>query len=222
MKVKVCGLTTPDNLTEATTLGVDFVGMIFYDKSPRYVDNPELKKWLEENASLFTGTKKVGVFVNAEVDYVLNAVHDYQLDYVQLHGDESAGYCSELKLLWSVNTLRSARVIKAFRITEDFDFNQTAPYTGSADLFVFDTGGHQDHGGTGEQWNWDLLANYTGPTSFLLSGGIGPKDLEKLRKLDHPQFVGVDINSKFETRPGVKDMEVVAKFVKGLHAEQNT
>ena len=216
MKVKICGLKSPDGLSQAAMLGADYVGLIFYEKSKRYAEDPDLKKWLVGNAEVLGDAAKVGVFVNAEVDYVLNTVHDYELDYVQLHGNESAGYCSELKLLWSVNTLKGAKIIKAFSITPDFDFRETAPYASSAALFVFDTGGQSEHGGTGKQWDWDLLNSYRGPTPFLLSGGIGPEDALRISRLKHPQFAGIDINSRFETAPGEKDFDLIASFLERL------
>ena len=216
MKVKVCGLREPDNMAAVNGLGVDYLGMIFHPASPRFAGQPSLGEWIGANSDLFTDTELVGVFVNAEVDYVLNAVHDYHLDWVQLHGDESAGYCQELKLLWSVNTLRKARICKAFHITPDFDFQQTNAYASSCPLFVFDTGGQAAHGGTGKQWDWRKLREYNSPVPFLLSGGIGPEDVAALAAVDHPQFRGVDVNSKFETEPGIKDVELLRGFVEEL------
>jgi phosphoribosylanthranilate isomerase len=125
MKIKVCGLRDPENIIEVLALGVDYVGFIFHNRSKRFVGKTELSKWLHDNADRFKNTKKVGVFVNAEVDYILNMVHDYQLDLVQLHGNESPGYCRELKLLWSVSTLRKATLAKAFSIDTDFNFETT-------------------------------------------------------------------------------------------------
>lgn len=213
MDTKVCGLREPENIRQIVDLGADYIGLIFYPKSPRYVgDRKELATWLTEQEGLFANTKKVGVFVNAEMDEILNTVHDYRLDFVQLHGDESAGYCRELKLLWSVSTLRSAAIIKAFRIDEQFDFAETAPYTDSCALFVFDTGGRKEHGGTGEQWDWERLQEYQGPTPFLLSGGIGPEDALAVSRLDHPQLAGVDLNSRFELAPGEKNISTLGKF----------
>ena len=217
MKLKVCGLREPDNIAAINGIdGVDYLGFIFYSASPRFAGQPELGEWLTANEDLFHRTEKFGVFVNAEVDYLLNTVHDFQLDWVQLHGDESPGYCRELKLLWSVNTLRKARICKAFRITPDFDFGQTAAYADSCELFVFDTGGHSQPGGTGEQWDWSKLKEYTYPVPFLLSGGIGPGDGARVRGVNHPQLAGVDVNSGFEEEPGVKEVETVRGFAAGL------
>ncbi|MFK8161171.1 MAG: phosphoribosylanthranilate isomerase [Lewinella sp.] len=213
MKLKVCGLRDPENIVEVLDLGVDYVGFIFYNRSKRFVGKTSLSKWLHENADRFEGTNKVGVFVNAEVDYILNMVHDYQLDFVQLHGNESPGYCRELKLLWSVSTLRKATLIKAFSIDTEFNFEATYPYADSCPLFIFDTGGQTDHGGTGVKWDWSKLSEYQGLTPFLLSGGIGPEDAEVISKIDHPQFAGVDLNSRFEVTPGVKDVLSLKRFL---------
>ncbi|MTB51348.1 phosphoribosylanthranilate isomerase [Lewinella sp. W8] len=218
MKVKVCGLKSPDNIKEILELGVDYIGMIFYAKSPRFAESPELMNWLRQHEAAFENTRKVGVFVNAEIEYILNTVHDYQLDFVQLHGNESAGYCRELKLLWSVNTLRKASIIKAFSVDEGFDFRSTNEYADSCPLFIFDTGGHAAVGGTGQQWDWDKLAEYDSPVPFLLSGGIGLEDADAIRRLDHPQLRGVDVNSKFEVSPGQKDVTRLRLFLRELKA----
>ncbi|MBB4077482.1 phosphoribosylanthranilate isomerase [Lewinella aquimaris] len=218
MKVKVCGLREPENITEISQLDVDYLGMIFHPDSPRFAGNADLGEWIEAKQKLLKKKELFGVFVNAEIDYVLNTVHDYHLDWVQLHGDESAGYCQELKLLWSVNTLRKASICKAFPITEGFDFRRTNDYVSSCSLFVFDTGGHRTNGGTGKKWDWSKLAEYRGPIPFLLSGGIGPEDAEAIRKIDHPQLRGVDLNSRFETEPGKKDVPLLSRFLHELHA----
>ncbi len=218
MKVKVCGMREPDNIAAVNGLGVDYLGLVFHPASPRFAGDPALGEWIGENEDLFERTELVGVFVNAEIDYVLNTVHDYHLDWVQLHGNESPGYCQELKLLWSVNTLRKASICKAFSITPDFNFNDTNGYAGSCPLFVFDTGGRGQAGGTGAQWDWNKLEEYNSPVPFLLSGGIGPGDARAIKMLDHPQLRGVDVNSMFETEPGIKDVEVLRGFVGELRS----
>ncbi|MEM6770224.1 MAG: phosphoribosylanthranilate isomerase, partial [Bacteroidota bacterium] len=121
-------MRNPQNIEEVLNLGVDFLGFIFYDKSKRNAEGEALAGWLAENDERFADTARVGVFVNAGMDTILNTVHDYHLDYVQLHGNESAGYCKELQLLWSVSTLRSAKIIKAFSIDERFNFDVTGAY----------------------------------------------------------------------------------------------
>lgn len=213
MKIKVCGLREPANIQAVKDLGVDYLGFIFHQDSPRYAASESLKKWLNENEEELEGIGRVGVFVNAEIDYILNIVHDYRLNWVQLHGNESAGYCQELQLLWSVSTLHKAKIIKAFSITPEFDFTITNAYLNSCPLFVFDTGGKAAAGGTGEQWDWSLLDKYAGLTPFLLSGGIGPLDAARVAHIQHPQFQGVDLNSRFESEPGVKDIDLLTTFI---------
>lgn len=217
MKVKVCGLKHPENIKEVLKLGVEYAGFIFHEPSKRHAEDEQLAAWLTDNDDLFAETARVGVFVNAGMDTILNTVHDYHLDYVQLHGAESPGYCRELQLLWSVSTLRSARLIKAFSIDEKFNFQDTAAYADTCSLFIFDTGGQSAHGGTGVKWNWQLLEQYQGATPFLLSGGIGPQDARRVQLVDHPQLVGVDLNSKFEDTPGKKNCERLQTFLTALH-----
>lgn len=216
MQVKVCGMREPQNIAALLELPIDFIGLIFYSKSKRYVGkDTALPEWIIEQEEDFGLIKKVGVFVNAGIDEILNATHDYHLDYIQLHGAESPEYCQELRLLWSASSVRDAKLIKAFSIDDKFDFNQIAAYEQHCSFFVFDTKG-ADFGGNGVQFDWDLLAAYEGNTPFLLSGGISPESLADLQKLDHPLLFGVDINSKFETEPAKKDIASVAAFVKAV------
>jgi phosphoribosylanthranilate isomerase len=218
MKIKVCGLKHRENIEAICQLrpAVNYLGFIFHKKSPRFAEDDELAAWLETQDRGPEAPQRVGVFVNAELDYVLNTVHDYQLDWVQLHGEESAGYCQELQLLWSVSSAYQAKIIKAFRVTPDFDFSVTNAYVNSCPLFVFDTGGQKQPGGTGKQWDWSLLDNYNGLTPFLLSGGIGPNDAKRIMKLNHPQLQGVDVNSGFEIAAGEKDLATLKTFVTTL------
>ncbi|PPK84039.1 phosphoribosylanthranilate isomerase [Neolewinella xylanilytica] len=217
MKVKVCGLRDPTNITAVSALHPAYLGFVFHPASPRFAGQASLSEWVHREHELLREQQLFGVFVNAEVDYILNTVHDYRLDWVQLHGDESAGYCQELKLLWSVDTLRKPGIAKAFSITPDFDFKRTNPYVSSCGLFVFDTGGAGAHGGTGKKWNWEKLREYTGPVPFLLSGGIGPEDTDAVNAIDHPQLRGIDINSRFETQPGIKDTQQLELFFRKLN-----
>ncbi|MCB0375732.1 MAG: phosphoribosylanthranilate isomerase, partial [Sinomicrobium sp.] len=117
MKIKVCGLKDPSNIAKIVQLPIDMIGFILFPGSPRFVGKKNgLPQWLEKNEEELEGIAKVGVFVNAEVDQILNAVHDYRLDFVQLHGDESPEYCRELQTYWTISSMRSARIIKAFRV----------------------------------------------------------------------------------------------------------
>lgn len=218
MKIKVCGLREIDNIQAIQALGVDYMGFIFHKASPRFAaKNKALPDWLGQQADDFGQTERVGVFVNAELDYILNAVHDYRLDWVQLHGNESPGYCQELQLLWSVSTTYKAKLIKAFNIAPNFDFKQTNAYVRTCPLFIFDTAAANQAGGTGKKWDWSLLDNYQGLTPFLLSGGIGPEDAEAIRQVRHPQLLGVDVNSGFESEAGVKKVDTLARFITALN-----
>lgn len=214
MKIKVCGMREPDNIRALAKLPADMLGFIFYSRSPRYAGD-KLAKWLAKEGYLLESKKRVGVFVNAEVEDVLNHVHDFELDFVQLHGNESPEYCQLLRNLWETTSMRKAKLIKAFHIDETFDFNEVSPFTPHCAYFLFDTKG-KEFGGTGRQYDWKLLDKYQGVTPFLLSGGIGPEDAGAVLALRHPQLYGVDINSRFEEKPGVKDLDKVAEFITAL------
>lgn len=207
----------PENITALLDLPIDFIGFVFYPKSPRYVVEKKLQAWLKENTEQFAGIKRVGVFVNAEIEFILNRVHDFQLDFVQLHGDESPEYCREIKSYWDISSIRKARLIKAFRIDDRFDFEQVLEYETLCGYYIFDTKVEQEYGGTGKSFDWSLLEQYRGLTPYLLSGGIGPDSADKVRKLPYKQLAGVDINSKFEDSPGKKDIEKIRKFVEALN-----
>ncbi len=215
MKVKVCGMRAPENIAALLNLPIDLLGFIFYPKSSRFVGGTGLDKWIAKNTDLFGEVKKVGVFVNAEVEEILNAVHDYQLDFIQLHGNESAEYCRELSLLWQVSSVRKARMIKAFPVDESFHFSTTEPYAAFCSYFLFDTKG-KNPGGNGVTFNWSLLEKYQGVTPFFLSGGIGPEMAAEINDIDFPQLSGVDINSRFEKEPGVKDIELIKTFIQQI------
>ena len=140
LKIKVCGMREAQNIEAVSQLGIDMTGFIFYEKSPRYC-----------NSVCQTELLKVGVFVNAQIPEVLEKVGEFQLDYVQLHGDENPEYCADLKSVWA-----SIKIIKAFSVNEDFDFEKTTEYEGVCDLFLFDTNG-KNRGGNGVVFDWDLL-----------------------------------------------------------------
>jgi phosphoribosylanthranilate isomerase len=216
MIIKTCGLREPDNITQIANLPVDWIGLIFYDKSPRYMaDKSDLKRFLEIPSEKLAGKKRVGVFVNEPFDRLLELVHDYQLDYVQLHGGESAVYCSTLQSLWAGSSLKSAQIIKAFRVSSAFDFGITIDFEPYCSHFIFDTKGIS-YGGTGHKFDWDILSYYQGNTPFLLSGGIGPDDVADIQAFHHPAFAGIDLNSKFETEPGLKDSTKLDRFLTAL------
>lgn len=214
MHIKVCGLREPENILAVAQLPVDWLGFIFYAKSPRAV-KPKLAAWLQEKEVALSGQKRVGVFVNAEIDEVLNAVHDFQLDLVQLHGDESPEYCQLIRNLMETTSMRKAQLMKAFQVGEAFNFDQVYPYAAHCAYVLFDTKG-KNYGGNGEQFNWELLQQYQGVTPFLLSGGIGPEDAETVRAFRHPQLYGIDLNSKFESAPGIKDTVLLKHFLESV------
>ncbi|GAB6007575.1 phosphoribosylanthranilate isomerase [Dysgonomonas reticulitermitis] len=209
MKIKVCGMKYPGNIRELNKLPVDFTGLIFHKKSPRYVDD---LKPADIRNSFHGGKEKVGVFVNADMDYIIQMVNEYTLYLIQLHGDESPDFCKELN--------KTAPVIKAFSITENFDFDQTKAYEDICDYFLFDTKTPR-HGGSGLKFDWKILDRYSGNTPFFLSGGISSEDAERIKEIQHPQLYAVDLNSRFETAPGLKDIELVEQFIKRLKDEQD-
>ncbi|HMU72011.1 MAG TPA: phosphoribosylanthranilate isomerase [Ferruginibacter sp.] len=194
-------------LQQLDGLDVDFAGLIFYKDSPRYAGDKLSGKDLK-NADF--DLKKVGVFVNPEMIDVLDAIDEYGLEVVQLHGDESPEMCEDLST--------EVEVIKAFRISGDEDIDElVAPYDAVCDYYLFDTGGLQESiGGTGKQFDWSILSKAKIEKPFFLSGGIGPEDADKLKKFRHPDFYAVDINSKFEKEPGVKDMAKLLQFKQSL------
>ncbi len=206
--IKVCGITEFKQMKQLDGLNIDFAGFIFYKDSPRYVGNKNLANELK-NADF--DIKKVGVFVNPELIDVLTAIDEYGLDAVQLHGDESPEMCEDLST--------EVEVIKAFRIGDDtvnID-EMVADYDDVCDFYLFDKAGWppplEEHG---KQFDWKILAKAKIEKPFFLSGGIGPDDIDKIKKFKHPDFFGVDINSKFEKEPGVKDMVKVLQFKQGL------
>lgn len=215
MKVKVCGMRELDNVKDLTGLRVDFIGYIFYEKSSRFIEKYEVANELKKNLMDITNLQaipKVGVFVNAEIDYVLQKVKEYDLSYVQLHGQENLFYCQALKA-------EGIKIIKAFSVGYQFNFGQTRAYEHLCDYFLFDTKGEKP-GGNGVVFDWTLLENYTGSTPFLLSGGIGPESVSALGNFNHPQWVGVDLNSRFESTPGKKEVWLLQRFIQDLREAQ--
>ena len=189
-----------ENIREVEALGIDMMGFIFWPKSSRYVS--ERPEYLPKHV------KRVGVFVNEDPEQVKRLAADYRLDYIQLHGQESPEQISHLSPLTS-----HLSIIKAFNIATAEDLLQTQPYEGVADLFLFDTKG-KSVGGNGEKFDWDVLDAYHGSTPFLLSGGIGPDDAERVNAFHHPKCIGIDLNSRFELSPGLKDVNKLKEFLK--------
>lgn len=214
--VKVCGMRSPENIREIAALPVDWMGFIFYPNSPRFVSDEGLPAWLDDPANGFPPSiKRVGVFVNAPMEEVMNYTHDFTLDYVQLHGSEPPEYCQELLNLWSLASLHKAELIKAFSIGTRFDFSVVDSYASTCSYALFDTK-TDAHGGSGTSFDWSILDQYNGSLPFLLSGGIQVDRVGEIRQLTHPALAGIDINSRFEERPGLKNPELIKRFVNDL------
>ena len=207
MNSKVCGITEMKQLQQLDGLDIDFAGMIFYKDSPRYIGGKLNAKDIKKADF---DLKKTGVFVNPEMIEVLDAIDEYGLEVVQLHGDETPEMCEDLS--------SEVEVIKAFRIKGDEDIDKlVAPYDAVCDYYLFDTGGlKESFGGTGQQFDWSILAKAKIEKPFFLSGGIGVEDAARVKAFKHPDMFGVDINSKFEVSPGVKDMKLLLQFKQGL------
>jgi phosphoribosylanthranilate isomerase len=196
MKLKVCGMKDRDNILEVAALGIDYVGFIFYAKSPRYVGEE-----FELPAGFPQGIKRVGVFVNEDVEKMLNLGKRLKLDYFQLHGHEPVEVCKRLKE-------EGYGVIKVFSVGDDFDFSITGPYTAVVDYFLFDTKGKY-YGGNAQVFNWELLRKYGQQVPFFLSGGLNPDNLAGLSALEGMNIHALDVNSGVELSPGVKDVEKI-------------
>ena len=208
MNTKVCGITQLKQLQQLDGLDIDFAGLIFYKDSLRYAGD-KIKKEDLKNSDF--DLKKVGVFVNAGYDEIMKVVEDYGLDVVQLHGDETPELCGELS--------EDVEVIKAFKIGNNkasID-ELVADYDEVCDYYLFDTSVEDGpEGGTGKKFDWKLISDARIEKPFFLSGGIGPEDVAKVKKFRHPDYYAVDINSKFEKEPGIKDMGLVLQFRQGL------
>ncbi len=198
MKVKICGMREVENIRKVAEQGPDLMGFIFYVRSPRYVGENFIMPDLSETIG------RVGVFVNVPLYQVLGLAQQYGLEYVQLHGEETPALCAEI---------RSAglKVLKAFGVDSTFDFEQTRAYEGVADFFLFDTKG-ENYGGHGKPFDWNCLLEYRGNTPFFVAGGVSNENIGELLKLAHPMLEGIDVNSRYEISPGVKDVERVREM----------
>lgn len=214
-----------DNIRAVAALDIDFLGFIFYPQSPRYAQKavPETELMTNtatasrRNDMVMRKPQRVGVFVDETPQAIIAHIHNDQLDYVQLHGHELPEMIDHLKRAVISDNHHSLKVIKAFSISKPDDLLQTKAYEGIADLFLFDTP-TESYGGSGKKFDWQMLQAYDGHTPFLLSGGIGPEDIERIRTFEHPQCIGIDLNSRFETAPGIKDVEALRRFTEKLRA----
>ncbi|MBP4138537.1 phosphoribosylanthranilate isomerase [Flavobacterium geliluteum] len=205
MKLKICGMKYPDNILEIGALLPDYMGFIFYEKSARYFDGeiPELIKTI----------KKVGVFVDETVENIISKINHYDLQAVQLHGKESVAFCQELK----DKIGNRIEIIKVFSVEAIFDFEVLLPFEKVCDYFLFDTKGKLP-GGNGVTFDWKILENYKSEKPFFLSGGIGIEEIPAIKNLNLPIYA-IDVNSKFETVPGLKNKSLLRKFQKTLKPE---
>jgi phosphoribosylanthranilate isomerase len=201
MIVKVCGMRDADNIRDVEALDIDWMGFIFYPKSSRDVSG-------SRPPYLPSGCKRVGVMVNPSLDEIRERQADYRFDLIQLHGDESPEFCTEVKSL-----LPEVKFIKMVQVTDKETLNAAVrQYEEVVDYFLFETK-TSGYGGSGRQFDWTLLQSYEGRLPFLITGGIGPDDAEKVKAFSHPKFAGIDINSRFETAPALKDVNLIRRFV---------
>jgi len=201
MKIKVCGLRESENVKAIAAIQPQWLGFIFTPASPRYFLNAQKQA---DISAVPSGIKKVGVFVNEDETEILRIKNLYQLDYVQLHGDENVDVCKRLKE-------KDVAIIKAFRVRNEFDFSVVNTFAPFVDLFLFDTAG-KSYGGNGIRFDWKLLKGKKFDRPFLLSGGIRLEDVELLKSFHHPDMAGIDVNSRFEIAAGLKDVEALKLF----------
>ncbi len=208
--VKVCGLREPHNVLNISQLPVDWLGLVFHPASPRHVaPEPQLEAALRQCPQL-----KVGVFVEQTPTAIAATARHWQLDMVQLHGAQTPAFCATLRAL-----LPEVPLIKAFRIGSTFDFREVQPFSNFCRYVLFDTKG-DTMGGTGRRFDWQLLDAYRAGPPFLLSGGIGPEAVEDIQAFTHPLFMGIDLNSRFEQRPALKDVGLLRDFLFRLGKHQ--
>ena len=221
--IKVCGMREPNNIRAVEALGIDWIGLIFWSGSSRYVAEPP--------SYLPIRAKRVGVFVDASIDDILRHVIEYRLDVIQLHGHETPDYIQNLRAVFHAphhddcncptckGLATMPLLIKALPIATKEDLSSANVYDGLVDYFLFDTkatistASPAVYGGTGSQFDWSILDKYDGSTPFLLSGGIGPDDAQRLRKYHHPLLAGIDLNSRFEQSPALKDITKLKAFL---------
>ena len=206
MITKVCGLCQAENVQAVAETGIQWMGFIFYAPSPRCLlrDPAEAERVRQLITADTFRPKRVGVFVNASQEEIMEVAQQYRLDYLQLHGHESPDFCYALQK-------RGYALIKAFSIATAEDLAHTADYAGRVDYFLFDTK-CAGYGGSGQRFDWSLLQDYQGETPFLLSGGIRPEMAADLQRFHHPRWAGIDLNSGFESAPGVKQAETLRSF----------
>lgn len=206
MKIKVCGMKYPENMKEVAGLGVDYLGFIFYPKSPRYM--PQTME-PADLLSVPSHIKKVGVFVNEELETILKHAHNYGLSMIQLHGNETPDICEQIQH-------QGLEVLKAFSVDASFTSNLIKPYEQNVDYVLLDTK-TKGHGGSGQKFDWSILNNLETDKPVILSGGIGPDDAEPIHQLLNKNIFALDLNSRFETEPGMKNIEQLQKLLREIN-----
>lgn len=203
-----------DNIRDISALGVDMIGLIFYPPSPRYVQQFSSGAGIIPDYAPDMGKTplRVGVFVDDMPQNIVTRVYNYKLDYIQLHGNEPRETLENLRATIDPDIKPKVKIIKAISVSSAEDIKKYKEYVGAADLFLFDTK-CKTVGGSGEQFDWQVLQAYDGDVPFLLSGGIGPDDAERVRNFHHPKCIGIDLNSKFEIEPALKDVEKLKQFL---------
>jgi phosphoribosylanthranilate isomerase len=194
MILKVCGMRDPENIRNLVRIKPDWMGLIFYSKSSR---------WVENHIPSTPSIMRVGVFADSPLQEIIPIARSYDLDMVQLHGNETPETCQAVRN-------EGYKVIKAFAIFNGFDFSRLKSYQ-LCDYFLFDTRGPLP-GGNSFSFDWELLKSYDGDVPFLLSGGIGPESVSRIKDFSHPKWIGIDVNSRFEISPGMKDIVMLKVF----------
>lgn len=205
IKIKVCGMRDPANITDVAEMHPDFMGFNFYESSPRFV-GPHFRL-----PALPASIKAVGVFVNASFTTIARLAREQLLTHVQLHGHESPELCAVLKT-------SGLRVIKAFPLEQPSDLDAVALYENAVDYFLFDSKG-PGYGGNGITFDWNLLDRYPGLVPFFLGGGIGPENIGRVAQIRNPRLFAVDLNSRVETAPGIKDLLKLKQVIDSLSTQ---
>ena len=217
----------PENIRSIAALGIDWMGLIFYPKSPRYVSQMNSKAGIIPDYPSFgkAGSagksegriKRVGVFVDDMPQNIITRVYNYNLDIVQLHGSESPVMIDNLRRTLDPDIRPGVKIMKAISVSYSDDVAKYKEYEGCVDYFLFDTSTPMK-GGSGKMFDWTVLDAYDGETPFLLSGGIGPADAQRVKAFSHPRCIGIDLNSKFESAPAVKDENLLRAFINEVRA----
>lgn len=208
LKIKVCGMKDSLNIAEVAGLMPDYMGFILYEQSPRYV-SPEKAEALANGVP--ASIRRTGVLVNMPFEDASKIAHSGIFDILQLHGNESPDYCKRLS--------RNIEIIKAFRISDRLPEN-LKDYQPYCRMFLFDTAG-KDFGGTGKKFDHSILASYALNTEYILGGGISADDSGYLKSFRNDKMAGVDLNSRFEISPGIKNVSLLKEFIEKLRNEEN-